>query len=151
MQITPSFVNPPRPGKKMGSAKLPDNSILYFYPDKVSLTPGQAVTVEYADKMFGDKPAKVIERVVQPNGSNGHAAPAPSGGGYQRAGTDKETAERIYVCGIINAAVSAGKLDLSTDALISATEAARDAWAATFGAPRPEAGQHPNGASDTPF
>ena len=43
-------------------------------------------------------------------------------------------AEQQFVCSVLNAAISAGKLQLSIESLIAAIKTTRAAWANTFGA-----------------
>ncbi len=115
------FVNAPKPGKKMGNIKLADNSIIYFYPDKHTFAAG-SYQVETEMQTWGDKTVEVVKSVQ-----------AASSGGGKYGTTDLTTAERIYVCGILNAWVRRPDAEVTVNALVAVTNAAREAWGETFG------------------
>lgn len=115
------FVNPPKPGKKMGNIKLEDGSQIYFYPDKHQFNKG-SYQVETEMQTWGDKTVEVVKSVQ---------AAANGGGKYGQ--TDLTTAERIYVCGILNAWVGRPDAEVTASALVAVTNAAREAWGETFG------------------
>lgn len=136
--ITVQYVNPPKPGKKKGSVKSVAGKTYGVWPDKLDLfQPGGTYVVEVEQNEFNGQTYYGVKRVIggpPAGGSNGTAAPATEPMGARRQ-TDDATAERIYVCGIVNAAVP-GLLDkgsLNGVALVKLTNEARQAWRQTFG------------------
>lgn len=136
--ITVKYVNPPK-GK--GPASVKDDKGVYwkFWTtgknpiDLETFREDQAYTVGYKTEQYNGKDQYTITDVLP----SGHAPSAPrpaaaNGGKY--APTDDKTAERIYVCGGLNAAITAGKVDVfMPDDVVSATESLRSAYQATFG------------------
>lgn len=60
--IKVKYVNQPREGKKMGSVKADDGTVIGVYPDKLSLfQQGQTYTVEYDE---GDGGFKRLKRII---------------------------------------------------------------------------------------
>lgn len=131
--ITAQFVDPPKPGKKLANVKTADGRRFGFDPSKVSLQPGGTYTVQTSSREWQGKTYLNIEAVVGAPPAAAQSAPRASGSNGYAKPTDDATAERIYCCGIVNAAISSGSLTLSTASLVAATNAARQAWAQTFG------------------
>lgn len=146
--VTPKFIDPPKEGKKNWRVKDANNeawSIPANLKDKFAV--GQPIDIAYEDTSFQGKTFHMVKDArpaaaqaqapaPQTNG-NGHAAPtpAPAGNGYARQPTPLIDAERMFVCGAVNAAIQSGRLDLTTASVAGAVNAMRDAWAATFGTP----------------
>lgn len=129
-------VYPPRNGNPKASWSVVDGDGKYwgFYPDKVG-TPatGSVITVEWKGREWQGKEYKDITAIIGESGdtgptapkANGHAAPAP------RPAHDDATSERIFICGIVNAAIHSQQLDpfdgsRITDACLAAREAYRN-------------------------
>jgi hypothetical protein len=71
------YVNQPREGKKMGSIKGDDGTIIGVYPDKLSLfQQGQTYTVEYDEGEGGFKRLKRIIPGAPNTAPNTNGAPA---------------------------------------------------------------------------
>ena len=142
-QVDISFVNPANPGKKMGSIKTRDNITYWVYADKLHLfRPGPCV-IEYDDSPGKDgKPFLKAQGVV--NG-NGHAMPPSDNLGAKQWPAQSTQApaeqpanmsrnEHIFVCGALNSAIKNGQLTWNDANLVTAINAFRMAYAATFGA-----------------
>ena len=120
--VTVDFVNPPREGKKKGSIKTKELGYVGVWPDKLSLfEKGKKYEIEWKEQgQYKD----FVKMIGQPQAGNGKR--------------DDATPERIFVCGIVNSAVSSGKVEPTVGNLTALTNAAREAWAATFGAQKEE-------------
>lgn len=146
-RITVSFVNPPKPGKTNGSIKTRDDQLYGVKPDMLSLfQPKGVYDIEFTSRMFNDKPYNTVTSVKHAQ----DAAPAAAGGKY--GATDTATAERIFVCGALNAAISGGHTDLNTEHLTNLVNIFRLVWDDTLGADSKK--QKPGedmGGDDIPF
>lgn len=129
MTITPSFVNPPGEGKKMGSVKLPDNSILLALPGVLAqIKPRSTYEVEYTEPTatFNYRTIKAVKLVAGAAQTAGN-----SGGGFVK---DKETQLQIFVCGGFNNAVSSGQISvLDEQNCLLAVETLKRVWRQAFG------------------
>lgn len=131
--ITATKWYPPKQPGWSGSFKAADGNYYGCKEELVSQIPiGQPVEVEVTTKEKDGKTYRDIKKVVSA------AAPKPSApatNGTRYAATDDTTAERIYVCGILNAWVAhvAPSRDIKPSDLVNVTEAAREAWRQTFG------------------
>lgn len=125
MTITPSFVNPPGEGKKMGSVKLKDNTLMLALPSVLSqMQPRSTYEVEYTEETPTFK-----YRTIKSVKAASAVAPA-SGGGY---GQDKDTPMRIFICGAYNNAIQAGQLNiLNEDDCLKAVEIQKRVWRQTL-------------------
>lgn len=133
------YVNPPKPGKKMGSIKTADGRYMGVWPDKLTRFQ-QGGTYTIKTETQGDF-TKVVDVVTDGGGQEQQAPQQQRPAGRP---TDDATAERIYVCGIVNAAVSNG-VEPTTASLVEITKAAREAYRQTFG------GQAAAGGSGAPM
>ena len=132
--IVPKYINQPKPGKKEGSIRLADDS---FYGVPPALIPqfqmGGTYEVEYTERDWQGKTFRSIKSVKQvgaPQANSGGMAPAK--GGY--GSTDMATAERILVCGALNAAIRAGQINVMNTADVhKAIDGLRATWRQTFG------------------
>lgn len=125
--INVKYVNQPGPGKKNGTIKTPEG-VMYLVPPHMlkQFTPGGRYDIQYSEHPFNGKNYMTVTHIV-PVGN----APAPSGGGGSYGRTDDATAERIFVCGALNAAIQAGQVTVNDVA--PAVRNLRAAWAVTFG------------------
>ena len=147
--ITVQYVNQPKPGRKTGTIKTTGGQYYNVWPDKLHLfQPGGTYKVTYESREHEGvtyntvKGAEIIAVGPQaapvqspaPTQQASQAAPAPqiqAPEPFNRA--VDPTPERIYVCGITNAWVRAHPTDFNAVNLIAVTNAARQAWAETFG------------------
>lgn len=128
--ITPKYINPPRGSARSGSVKDADGVYWGVPTDMLNqFSAGKVVTVEYETSEYNGKQYKNVKRISA-------ATPAQQ---QQATAKADSTSERIFVCGIVNAAVASGKLALDPNAITDAVHAAREAWSMTFGSP-----EHPD-------
>lgn len=119
--ITPAYVNQPAPGKKEGSIKLKDGSFYGVPPAMLSqLQPNNTYEVEFTEREWNGKIFRSIK-----------SAKLVSAGQYGQ--TDNKTAERIFVCGALNAAIHGGHVQVTPETLTQAVNDLRQVWASTFG------------------
>lgn len=115
LTATVKFVNPPKAGKKRGTIKLQDDSMIGLWPNQMGLfQPGKAYEIEYETSDFNGQQyrnVKSAKEVSAPGGSAGAA-----GGGNFRP-TAPQDAKRMWMCAILVAYIRAGKLDLNRQSL----------------------------------
>jgi len=130
--INVQYVNPPKPGKKEGSVKTVNGEYYGVKPAMLSqFAPGGTYTVEYDTRMWNNKEFKTVTTITSAQ------APAPgSGGGGQYGAKDDTTAERIFVQGILQAFITAGKIEPTGLAVTGAVKTLRAVWAETLGKPK---------------
>ena len=134
--VTVAFVNAPKDGKPYGSIKTQDGKFISVHGDKLNLfQKGGSYVVEYETTEKGYHNFKRL-------GSNGNTPQAGPNPHTAPRADDLATAERIFVCGVVNNAVSAGQ---STDwpSLVPLINNARNAFAFTFGGRQPPQQQAP--------
>lgn len=126
--IQVKYVNQPREGMKNGSVKTAEG-VLYGVPPPLlpQFQPGGTYNVEYNTSQFQGRTYSTISAASAMVQSG---APLQSGSKFH---ANDETAERIFVCGIINAAVGNGSLSVNRAELVAAVSACREAWQAAFG------------------
>lgn len=140
-EITVSFCNPQKPGKKNASVKTADNQ-LYLVPPELypQFSEGNKYKVDYKNFKTNDGTVlKIIEK-AEPMAT---AAPAPGrnkpGARYQ---DDAVVAERIFVCGAINNMMANQNIDPRGMSAADVTEQVnklREVWRKTFGNPQQNA------------
>ena len=132
------YVDAPKNGnaKAPWSAKDAHGQRWKFWPDRAGrIDAGTTIQVEWKEgDEYQGKRDQIITKVIgldanppPPRATNGSAAPAAA----PRPAQDDRTPERIFVCGLLNAAVSHGHLDVFdaprlTDAGLAAQEAYRN-------------------------
>jgi len=129
--VTVDYVNPPKEGKRFGSIKSKDG--VYYGVRQGQLgefQKGGTYEIEYDEEQGRDgKIWKTVKAVKSASITSGN------GGAKQiQRETSGKDAERIFVCGIVNNAVRAGKLSPDdTEAVVHVIRAGRAAWGQTFG------------------
>ncbi len=146
-QVDISFINPAKPGKKMGSIKTRDNVLFWVYSDKLAQFSTGPCTIEYNDDPGKDgKPflkalgvvggngagaaTPVAPTPAPPPGSSWHkpvAAPHQNGNGHNKD-------EMIFVMNQMAAAINAGQVVVGSPEYIPFLNKVRSAFSATFGA-----------------
>ena len=124
------FVNQPSEGKKKGTIKTNDDQIFGVWPDKLAeFQAGGTYEIEYEENDFKGKTYRTVKSVKAASVTSGN------GGAKQiQRETSGKDAERIFVCGIINNAVRAGKLSPDdTEAMVHVIRSSRSVWSQTFG------------------
>lgn len=132
--LTPKFIDPPQDGKKNYKVKDTNNVVWFVPPDTIGkMAKGTPCTVEYDVNNFNGKSFNMVKGVVgQPQQSPTIPFP-PAIPTVPTFVSADPTPERIYVCGIVNAHVGSSNRMVTVSELIAVTNAAREAWAATFG------------------
>lgn len=127
--ITAVFVNQPKPGKKNGTIKA-DGDVLFLAkpPILAQFQQGGRYKIAYEEYNIAGNNFKEIKDVTQE---------APPQAVYHGGG-DSELAERIFVCGAINATFSNPNVNINSSewglpGCINLVNHWRKVWAATFG------------------
>lgn len=135
--ITVAYLNQPQAGKKNWSIKTSDGTY-YSVPAGLAgmFQQGGTNTITYEDKLFNGKVFHMI-RDAKPAQQQASPAPAPqsqyNGGGSPSAHQSKD--EHIFLCGIINQAVSSGQINPhNATEIVAVGIAAREAYAAIWAA-----------------
>lgn len=129
--ITVRYVNSPKAGKKNGSIKGIHDDIYGVPPHMLgNFQPGATYTIDYSVRSFNGQEYKTVTTAVM-------ASPPPQegSGGGKYGNKDDATAERIFVCGALNAAISGGHAELSEAFLCNVVNMLRGVWAETLGRP----------------
>ena len=166
MQVTTIHVTevvPPQPGKKRGRVKDSSGALYQAgYPLLSSFQPGNSYNIVYKDDSFNNVSFRVIESIqgaaqggqpqstpyqpttTMPQPRQQYNVPAP------QTHTDP-TAERIFVCGALNAALSNPNMHpatLTSNQVAGMVKVYREAWDRTFGG-KPTVGDDMN--DEIPF
>lgn len=151
--ITAKYVNPPKPGRTNYSIKTPEDELYWVDPRLASqFQPGGTYQIEYDTKTFGDRPSRVITRVVvggaapeppPPQSYGGYAhpqsnhtpAPRTNGNGHRAPNGDAKARE-MFIMGVVGRAMGSGKFEPHD--ISQLTNEAASAWDAlqTWGEPR---------------
>ena len=130
--VTIEFVNPPKPGKKMGSIKTKELGLIWAWPNQLEIfNQGHHYSIEYSE----DKDFKKFVKLAPPTASNAathfpeHEMPAVKA----PPRVDTTLQEHIFVCGIVNNWVSRENSEITEAKLIALTNTARNVYALTFG------------------
>ncbi len=149
-RIQVKYVNPPKPHKTNGSIKTPDDQMFGVKPDMLGLfQPNGTYDVEFSERQFNGQTYKTVTSVKKVD-----VAPAPStaSGGAKYDTTDDKTAERIFVCGALNAMISGGHVEVSQVYISNVVNVLRASWAETFGSNQPPKFDNPDmGDESIPF
>ena len=157
--IVATKVFPPKPGKKRYTIVSSDEKLWGAMPDVASkFKEGGTYNIFYKEDHFGGKTYHVIEGATEAAGS----APKPSVATPAAANTgkygakDDETAERIFVCGALNATMGNPNFtptELTGESLTNLVRRLRGVWADTFGSPavKPEKSKNDDMNDDIPF
>lgn len=133
--IQVKFVNEPREGRKNGTIKTEDDELYGVPPQKLGMfQPGGRYQIEYSTRSWKGQDYKTVisANLLAPPSTN-------SGGGGKYGRTDDATAERIFVCGALNAAIQGGHVELSSATLGNVVNMLRQVWSETFGVPQKNA------------
>lgn len=138
--INVKFINPAAAGKKNASIKTDDDQFFLVPPEMLGqFQQGGRYKIEYKSNVFKGVTYKYVEKVEQDV-----AAPSPiakhQAGKYGQ--TDMVTAERIFVCGAMNAILhnqNTLPFTLSGANLIERVNILRDVWRQTLGNPQQDA------------
>lgn len=134
--INVAYVNLPKAGKKNGSVKTADGAYYGVPPNMLALfQPNNSYEVAYETSEWQGKTYRNVS-AVKPAGSTPPVMHHPAAG--RNAGPqDMATAERIFVCGALNAAIRAGQVNVGdVESTTHAVQAIREAWRMTLGNPQ---------------
>lgn len=128
--INVRYLNP-RDGQRPPSVKTPEG-VYYNLSDEQfpQMQQGGTYNVEYHVKTIRGREYKIVDKVTVVGGA---PAARPSSGGRP---TDDATAERIFVCGGLNAILSNPNFDLqnlSQSGVVAMVKTLRGAYMETFG------------------
>lgn len=139
------YVNPPKTPKGPGSVKDANGTYWKVWKDDLAkFQEGGTYQVGFETEQYQGKdqytvkavsPAgaqQATQQVPQPSPTPA-GTPSPAPIGHNRNGTDAATAERIFVCGIVNQGIAAGQVKVAATDIAMAVNAARDAYRLTFG------------------
>jgi hypothetical protein len=123
------YVNPPKQGKVNGSIKDSNGEMFGVPPALLStFQEGATYDLEYNERVFKGQTYKTI--------SSAKLISAGDGMGSSKYGNkDAATAERIFVCGALNAAIQGGHVELSDVTLSNVVNILRSVWSHTLGVP----------------
>jgi hypothetical protein len=144
---------PYNPGDKKGKVVDTQGIKWSVFADKLDLyQEGGTYDIEY-DHWLSPRDGKVYHTIVDSAPSDGATpvnanpapvnaraapvntpAPRPNGHIAPRQRTDPTDAERMFVCSILNAFVSANKVEPDLTTLVGDVQMLRDVWRNTFGA-----------------
>lgn len=168
--IVATKIFPPKPGKKRSTIVDERETLWGAMPSIASkMQVGGTYDVEYKEDHFAGKTYLVIEGVWPVAGASPAPQPAPAAEPLPVAPSasyttkygnqDMATAERIFVCGALNAILSNQNVapgTLGTDDIVGYVFSLRESWKLTFGRPvtpvvtraRVESGRNPNDDMD---
>lgn len=144
-QITVKYCNPQQPGKKNASIKTDDGQLYFVSPEMFTqFEQGGKYNIQYKTNTFKGVQYRHIESATKMN-----AAPPVNPLAAHNAGTratygvqDMATAERIFVCGALNAILANQNVNpfvLLPEDIKQRVNMLREAWRGTFGNPQQDA------------
>ena len=126
--IVAKYVNPPGPGKKRGTVKLPDDDFYLVPPAMLGLfKAGGTYEVQYTTSEFNGMPYKTVASVKE-------KAAAPTAANSTTSPTNYIKDEFILACGALNASIRSGKIEPNEESMTRIINDARRSWLKTFGA-----------------
>ena len=163
-EIQVAYVNPPKPGKKMGSIKSTAGDYYSVYPDKLGLfTVGQVYSIQVDVSAQGYKSFKGFAGAVSNNGLGAVGSMAPIGNmqaaklaaprpmGAPNGGTKSE---EMFVMAVVGRALNGAGTVPDLDTLTQWVRDSRQAWRDGFNDPQPSqqaqqlAAQYPSAPND---
>jgi len=141
-EITVKYRNPKQANKKNASVKTDDGQMYFVTPEMFGqFEVGGKYSVEYKVSEFRGTEYRYIETATKAASSQGvPVTQAYNAMTKAKYGTvDMETAERIFVCGAMNALVGNQNIDprgLTKEHLIAEVNKLRAVWANTFANPQ---------------
>lgn len=125
--IVPAYVNPVKPGKKLGSVKDRATGAYYGVPPQMlgQFSVGGTYNIEFTEREFNGATYRTVTKVQQQA-----AAPASSGGagGNTYRETSNIDAKRMWMTACVRAGIQSGQVQMSAEALEIAGIDALTAW-----------------------
>lgn len=126
------YVNQPGKNPKYGSIKGDDGHYYSIPVDRLGdFKQGESYSFEYSTQNVKGRDYYTFTRFTDAS-----AKPAANGNGAYRDASP-ETAERIFVCGVVNGWAHSGLVKVDGQSLENAVLIARQAWLNTLGADAP--------------
>lgn len=145
--VNVAFVNQPKNNPKFGSIKTEDG-MFYSVPANMlsQFSPKSKVEITYTSREYQGKTYYTVSSMKTLNAPSQNA-----GGGYgAKDGDDLATAERIFVCGGLNASIRAGQVSVTQFGDVKlCVDVLRGVWAQTFGGGK-KVGPQPPASTGTP-
>jgi hypothetical protein len=130
-RITVKYVNAVKPGKKNGSIKGTDEDIYGVPPHMLAnFQQGATYTIDYSERVFNGQTYKTVTTSQMVS-----AAPTEGSGGGKYAPVGDATAERIFVCGALNAHISSGQAEISAAYIGNVVNILREVWRTEMATP----------------
>lgn len=140
LTMTVKYVNPPTQGKRRGTIKGADNQYLGVFGDKIHLfQAGQTYEIEYTESTSTDGVTYrnvVTASQVMPAQASKPVADVPvrnNGGGNTYRETCAKDAERMFVCGALNAALHSSQVQPTRQSVGVFVNVLRGVWRDSFG------------------
>ena len=148
--LTPKYVNPPKPGKTLGSIKDQGDTLWLCEPGLLgSFSPGKPITVEYETMKFRDGTERPKITGVVHGATNGSA---PAQEAPRNNGHSSNQGREIFVTGIVGRGVGGGTITLETfDAWVSKALLAWDTMIDPRTKPTPKPQADPGLNDSIPF
>lgn len=130
--IAIAYVNPPKAGKKNGSVKTKTGEMFGVPPEKLDqFQQGGEYAVEYSERQFNGQTYRTIiaATLMQP------PVQSRSNDTGKYGNKDDATAERIFVCGALNAHVSSGQAEMSAAYIGNIVNILREVWRTEMAGP----------------
>jgi len=123
-EITVQYINPPKPGKKMGSIKSSEGDYYGCFPAQLhQFFVGEVCKLEYKQSESGYK--SVVKKI-----GTTPLNPVP-----MRARTAPADSEQIAVLAMVKSFIEAGKVELERSDLIACLETCKAAYRSVFRSP----------------
>ncbi len=137
--ITVQYVNPPKPGKKMGSIKDTAGRYINVWPDKLDqFQPNGTYNVMLEQGEWQGKTTYTLKSMADDTQRVPAAKPVTQAVPLKPIPlspreTSPRDAERMFVCSLMNAAIQGKQVNLAEDDLASVVNSLRFVWQQTFG------------------
>jgi len=130
-RITVKYINEVKPGKKNGSIKGTEDDIYGVPPHMLAdFKVGATYTVDYSERVFNGQTYKTVTTSQMVS-----EAPREAFGGGKYAPVGDATAERIFVCGALNAHISSGQAEISSVYIGNVVNILREVWRTEMAGP----------------
>jgi len=135
--MTIARINPPKPDKKRGTLEGTDGVRIGVFAEKLHLfNVGNTYEIEHTDGEYRNvlSARQVSAPVVSLDAARAAAAPTAAQFQTKEFGwqTHPVDAERMFVCSILNAAITAGRVNLDRKELAETTMMLRGLWNYAF-------------------
>lgn len=131
VQMTVQYINEPKPGRKRGSIKSTDGTLLGCWGDKLSLFEvGKTYDIEYSEASDNGTVYRNVQKAKEV--ARAAAAKPTADAVTPRYETSPRDSERMFVTSILNAFIQSGQLRLDEQELSHATQTLRAVYHDTY-------------------